>query len=157
MGRTEELEQQVHNLTRVIDEMKGRIVRLEDGTQVRSGADTPPRSRRNFLRLGAAAAIGAAGMAAGKVIPASAATGQNAVLGQANLAENPTTIQGDGVTPPVQVLAAKATGFDSVAQAAAGTFAGPLQGLGTTTGAVEGVDGWAQGPQAFGVYGLTDS
>ena len=36
----------------------------------------------------------------------------------------------------------------------AGTFAGPLQGLGTTTGAVEGVDGWAQGAQAFGVYGL---
>lgn len=157
MDGTRELEQQVSDLTRTIQEMKARIARLEGREQRDSAADRAPRSRRNFLKLGAAAAIGAAGVVAGKVIPASATTGGNFVLGQANLAENPTTIQGDGLTPPVQVLAAEAAGFSASAQAGAGTFAAPLQGLGGPTGIIEGVDGWAQGSQAFGVYGLTDA
>jgi hypothetical protein len=157
MGRTEELEQQVLNLTRVIDEMKGRIVRLEGGEAGRAEGDPARKSRRNFLRLGAAAALGAVGMAAGKVIPASAANGGNFTLGQANLAESPTTLTGDGASgAPTPVLEAAANGTTWV-PGTTGTFAGPLQGVGTSTGAIEGVDGWAGGAQAFGVYGLTDS
>ncbi len=156
MGRIEELEQQVQKLTHVIDEMKGQIVRLEDAKGVPADAAAPPQSRRNFLRLGAAAVIGAAGLVAGKVIPAAAADGAAVVTGATVTGEHPTIIQGDAVTA-VPVLAAEAQGFNPANLAAAGTFAGPLQGLGTTTGVVEGVDGWAQGSQAFGVYGLTDS
>jgi hypothetical protein len=156
MENTEEMEDQVRRLTRTVDEMRERMAALEAG-EPKQNNGSGPSSRRGFLRLGAAAALGAVGWAAAKVVPASAATGGTFTLGQANLAENPTTIAADGGTPPVQVLAAKDATFIPADLAAAGGFLGTLQGLGAHTGVVEGVDGWAQGAQAFGVYGLTDS
>jgi hypothetical protein len=156
MENTEETEDQVRRLTRAVDEMRERMAALEAG-EPKQHNGSGPSSRRGFLRLGAAAALGAVGWAAVKVVPASAATGGTFILGQANLAENPTTIAADGGTPPVQVLAAKDATFILADLAAAGGFLGTLQGLGAHTGIVEGVDGWAQGTQAFGVYGLTDS
>ena len=150
MDRTEELEEQVRRLTQTVDAMRGQMARLEG----RQGPEAGLRrsDRRGFLRLGAGAVLGALGMAATKVVPASAATGGNMVLGQANVAENPTTLAADGTTPPVQVLGVSAFGATSPTQ----TFSGPLQGLGTA-GAVEGVDGWASGPMGWGVYGLSDA
>jgi hypothetical protein len=156
MDRKEDLEEQVRRLTKTVEEMRGRMTRLEGREP---GAEAPNRSdRRGFLRLGAGAVLGALGMAAAKVVPASAATGGNMMLGQANVAENPTTLRADGPTPPTQVL-----GVEATATTFAGTFNGPLQalgpdgGVGITAADVEGVDGWASGARAAGVYGLTDT
>jgi len=157
MNHTEELEDQVRRLSRTVDEMKMQLARLSGGI-ADTEKSTRRSSRRGFLRLGGAALLGSIGMAAAKVMPASAATGGNFVLGQANVAENPTTIQADGGGGvPIQVLAAESSAFSSSTQATAGTFNGPLQGLGGATGNVEGVNGWAQGASAFGVWGLTDA
>src|SRR5579864_3082228 len=120
MSEKEELEERIRQLTRRIDEMSTRMTMLEGRDPASGGGEK--RSRRNFLRLGAAAALGGVGMAAGKILPASAATGGNFTLGQANVAENPTTLQGDGLTPPTQVLAAEAAGFNASNLTAAGTF-----------------------------------
>jgi hypothetical protein len=164
MNRTEELEDQVRRLTSTVDEMKARMMNLESAEpEAKNG--TKSSSRRGFLRLGAAAALGSMGWAAAKALPAAAANAGNFILGQANLAESPTTIQGDIVGPtgpPVQVLAAEDSTFSQANLTAAGGFTGTLQGLGyanagATNPPVEGVDGWAQGTRAFGVYGLTDS
>jgi len=163
MNRTEELEDQVRRLTSTVDEMKARMTRLESAEpDIQNGSKRS--SRRGFLRLGAAAALGSLGWAAAKAIPAAAATGGPTLLGTANAAENPTTIAADGLTPPVQVLAAMDSTFSQANLTAAGGFAGTLQGLGNANSAlpptnpiVEGVDGWAQGTRAYGVYGLTDS
>jgi hypothetical protein len=163
MNRTEELEDQVRRLTSTVDEMKARMIKLE-GAEPEDKNGTKRSSRRGFLRLGAAAALGSLGWAAAKAIPAAAATGGPTLLGTANAAENPTTIAADGLTPPVQVLAAMDSTFSQANLTAAGGFAGTLQGLGNANSAlpptnpiVEGVDGWAQGTRAYGVYGLTDS
>ncbi len=161
MNRTEELEDQVRWLTSTVDEMKARMTRLEDAEPEAKNA-TKRSSRRGFLRLGAAAALGSLGWAAAKAIPAAAATGGPTLLGASNLAENATTIAADGGTPPVQVLGVMDSTFSQANLTAAGGFLGTLQGLGNanvgaTNPIVEGVDGWAQGTKAFGVYGLTDS
>jgi hypothetical protein len=162
MERTEELEDQVRSLTRTVDEMRARLDAVEAG-EPKHVNGSKPSSRRGFLRLGAAAALGAVGMAATKVLPAAAANSGTFVLGQANTAESPTTVQGDaagGIGPPVQVLAAVDSTFSGSALATAGGFTGTLQGLGplnTLNNPVEGVDGWAQGSRSFGVYGLTDA
>ncbi len=153
--QTIELEEKVRELQRSVDEMRGRLARLDGET----GKEAPKRrSRRGFMTLGAGALVGALGWAASKPTPASAANGATVATGATVTGETPTVIQGDGVAPaPTPVFAAASTNFSQTALTTAGGFAGALQGLGTTTGAVEGVDGWAQGAQAFGVYGLTDS
>jgi hypothetical protein len=152
MDDRQNMEDQIRRLTREAEEMRARIARLE-GRDAANGHEPSRSSRRNFLRLGAGAAIGALGMAAAKVIPAAAADGATVVTGSTVTGEHPTIIQGDAATA-VPVFAAQAQGSTPPG---AGVFAGPLQGLGTTTGAIEGVDGWAQGAQAFSVYGLTDA
>ncbi len=96
MDRTNELEEQVQRLTGEVDEMRARMARLESsGSGHQNG--TEPKSRRGFLKFGAGAVMGALGMAAAKVLPASAATGGNFVLGQANAA-GVTTLGADGTT-----------------------------------------------------------
>jgi hypothetical protein len=159
MNRTDELEDQVRQLTSTVDEMKARMARLEGaGPEDKNG--TKRSSRRGFLRLGAAAALGSVGWVAAKAIPASATTGNPVLLGTANSADQPTTVAGTGTNP--QIVAAIDPSFSQPALTTAGGFAGTLQGLGSgvltlPNPAVEGVDGWAQGTKAFGVYGLTDS
>ncbi len=160
MNRTEELEDQVRRLTSTVDDMKARMTRLESAEpDIQNGSKRS--SRRGFLRLGAAAALGSLGWAAAKAIPAAAATGGPTLLGTANLAEDTTTIAADGATPPAQVLAAMDSTFTPADLTTAGGFTGTLRGLGAGANVlnppVEGVDGWAQGTRAFGVYGLTDS
>jgi hypothetical protein len=158
LERTDELEEQVERLTGEVEEMRARMARLESGEPGRQNG-VEPKSRRGFLKFGAGAVMGALGMAATKVLPAAAATGGPVQLGNspaANVADAPTTIQTTSITN-AQVFGALANGFTPGNLALAGTFTGPLQGLGTTSGIIEGVDGWAEGPQGFGVYGLTNS
>jgi hypothetical protein len=162
MNRTEELEDQVRQLNSTVDEMKARMDRLE-GAEPADKNGTKRSSRRGFLRLGAAAALGSMGWVAAKAMPVSAADGGTFTLGQANLAASPTTVKGDietGVGPPTPVLAAIDSTFVQGPLTTAGGFLGALQGLGSGAGGnpiVEGVDGWASGTKAFAVYGLTDS
>jgi len=154
MDRTSELEEQVRRLTETVESMRGQMARLEGRGP---DAEVAKRSdRRGFLRLGAGAVLGALGMAAAKVVPASAATGDNMIVGQANSANASTTLVSTGVTPPVQVLGVSAAGTTWV-EGTTGSFAGPLQGLSTSTGTVDGVDGWAGGAAGAGVYGVTDA
>jgi hypothetical protein len=155
-----ELREEIQRLSLVVEEMRGRLSHLEGGGS--ADGESNRSSRRRFLTLGAGAALGAIGLAAGSVLPAAATDGDTVTVGATKTGEHPTVIQGDAATA-VPVFAAKAQGFVSADQAAAGTFAGPLQGLGANGGtgggatAVDGVDGWAEGDLGFGVWGLTDS
>lgn len=152
MDNTEEIEQELRQLKQIIDEMRGQFARLQSDIS-RGGAEPASRSRRGFLRMGAGALLGAVGVAVARAVPASATNGGNLILGAANTAESPTTLAGDSGTPiPVFSAAAQATTWNPPTT---GTFAGPLQGLGTS-GSTEGVDGWASGPTGYAVYGLTD-
>jgi hypothetical protein len=149
MDRTRELEEQIRNLGQTVEEMRSRMEELEGRG---SEAQVAKRSdRRGFLRLGAGAVLGALGWAAVKAVPASAATGGNMILGNANSADAPTTLVTTGVNPQVLGVSAASATTPTV------TFAGPLQGLGTSTGQVDGVDGWAGGTLGAGVYGLSDT
>src|SRR5881409_4057921 len=114
METREEINEQIRRLTAAVNEMRIRVATLEDG-DVPSEKPTKRTNRRRFLTLGAGAALGAVGMAASRVLPAAALTGAPFLLGSANLAENPTTLQADGATPPTQVLAAEAAGFTATA------------------------------------------
>jgi len=155
MAKKNELEEQVAKLSALVEEMRTRISGLEGGHGRPAGTDAP-RSRRDMLRLGGAAALGAVGAAAMRAVPAAAANGDPVLAGQTVVSTAPTTVS--GAAAAAQVLAAKQSDFPGVA---AGAFSGALQGLGGLSGTVapfaEGVDGFASGATAFGVYGLTDS
>jgi hypothetical protein len=151
-----DLDEQIRRLTADVNEMRIRLATIEGDKGTSDGSADRP-NRRRFLTLGAGAALGAVGLAASRVLPAAAANGGNFILGQANLAESTTKLTGDGASgAPTPVLGAAANGTTWI-EGTTGTFAGPLQGQGISTGPVDGVDGWAGGTQGFGVYGLTDA
>src|SRR2546425_124325 len=76
MNRTDELESQVHRLTDAVSQLQARLLQLEVEKADRS--DGSKRStRRSFLRLGGAAALGAVG-AAGLRATASSARARQA-------------------------------------------------------------------------------
>src|SRR5258706_6358704 len=130
LDRTNELEEQVEKLTGDIEEMRARMTRLEGGESGHQNGVTP-RSRRGFLRFGAGAVLGALGMAATKVLPASAATGGNFILGNANVAGATTGLAGDAGNPN-PVLKVQAFGHDATklgTALGANTFQGPVQAL----------------------------
>ncbi|HET7467793.1 MAG TPA: hypothetical protein VFL29_14135 [Candidatus Dormibacteraeota bacterium] len=156
---THDLEQQVRSLSGTVDELRARLARLETTTGLDAPAEPSRGSRRNFLRLGVAAAASAFGWLAVKAVPAAAATGGYMVLGCANTAANPTTLQPSVAAAPA--FAAEDTAFSPSALSTALTatgdaFTAPLQGLGGS-GAAEGVDGWASGASAYAVFGFTDA
>lgn len=156
METREELEEQIRRLTQAVNEMRIRMARLEAPNGTSADGAKPVSSRRRFLTLGAGAALGAVGLAAAKTLPTLAADGATVATGATVTGEHPTIIQGDAATA-VPVFAAEAPGATAPS---AGTLVGPLQGIGangSTTTAVDGVDGYALGTQAFGVYGLTDA
>jgi hypothetical protein len=151
MDRSQELEERVRNLSQTIEEMRNRMARLEGRDP--EAADAKQSNRRGFLRLGAGAVLGALGWAAVKAVPASAATGGNMLLGCANSADAATKLVTTGADP--QVLGVSAAGTTWV-EGTTGTFSGPLQGMGTSTGLADGVDGWAGGLSGAGVHGVSD-
>src|SRR5438105_3119942 len=130
METDRQLEEQVAQLSREVEHMRSRMRTLE----VNTAAVEPIQAnsnRRGFLRLAAGAAIGAMGLAAGKVLPTAAATGTPTTAGNSFTEENSLFISDDsGGGTAVPVFGAKAKGFDSTAQTNAGSFVGPLQGLG---------------------------
>jgi len=168
METDRQLEEQVAQLSRQVEEMRSRMRTLEDSTATVQPIQANS-NRRGFLRLAAGAALGAVGLAAGRVLPAAAADGAAVTTGNSFTEEHPLIVSDDSLTTPgtaVPVIGAQAKGFNSTAQSTAGTFFGPLQGLGDSGGTdpiltndrpVDGVDGWASGFKAFGVYGLTDA
>ena len=104
MDRKRQLEEQVVQLSRQVDEMRVRLAALEGGSGDRASATTP-RSRRDLLKLGGAAALGVAGAvgaAALGTVPAQAADGANLVIGNnnstTNKAESPTILVDDNAT-----------------------------------------------------------
>ena len=162
MDHTEELEKQVRELSRTVDEMRGRMAMLEGSEP--PAKETPVRTRRGFLRMGAAAAAGALGWAAVKAVPAAAATGGYMVLGSPNLAENATTLKADAALAGAPVLGVQDQNFsqanlDTALNTFTEAFSAPLRGLGGAGGVngTEGVNGWASGATAYGVYGFTDA
>jgi hypothetical protein len=158
-----ELEEQVAKLTAVVEEMRARIARIEG--PAREVALEAPRSRRDLLKLGGAAALGAVGAAALRAVPAAANNGDNVVAGQDVTATAKTSIT---ATTPLSFDVLQVSAFDTDATAlttalgSTGQLGGAIQGLGGPSLAAkpdlrEGVDGWASGDSAFGVYGLTDT
>jgi hypothetical protein len=172
LDRTNELEEQVQRLTGEVDEMRARMARLERDEPAHQNG-TEPKNRRGFLKFGAGAVMGALGMAAAKVIPAAAATGGNLILGNPNAAGATTNLTGDttvtAVTGPNPTLQVQAANFSStkLSAALAGPPASTLQGAVQALGgdfiagppaiSFEGIDAFATGATAWGVYGLTDS
>ena len=164
MDRTNELEEQVEKLTGDIEEMRARMARLEGGETGHQNGSAP-KSRRNFLRFGAGAVLGALGVAATKVLPASAATGGTFLLGNANAAGATTGLAGDttvtattGPIPVLRVQTADTSAAKLTAALGTNTFAGPVQALGGDVGTgFDGVDAFASGPSSAGVWGLTDA
>jgi hypothetical protein len=72
MDRLAELEEQVNTLTQLVVELKARLSSLENEA-VMKPADDAPRSRRDLLKLGGFAALGAVGAVAMRAVPTSAA------------------------------------------------------------------------------------
>ena len=163
MDRTNELEEQVEKLTGDVEEMRARMARLEgEGSGHENGS--APKSRRNFLRFGAGAILGALGVAATKVLPAQALTGGNFILGNANAAGATTNLTGDttvtavtGPNPVLQVKAANHNGGLLTTALGSNTFQGPVQALGGDAGTgFDGLDAFASGASSAAVWGLTD-
>src|SRR5713101_2046368 len=120
------LQDEVARLTALVDEIKGRLERLEGRPgppprpSLASGGgrngSQDPQSRRDLLKLAGAAAVGAAGAVVLRSAPAAAATGDPILMGQTNatgattnmtpaagIASGPSPIlqaYGQGVTPP---------------------------------------------------------
>jgi hypothetical protein len=159
MDRSQELEEEVRRLSQTVEEMRSRMARIE-GEPVEHKNGSEPRSRRGFLRMGLAAAAGAVGVTAAKILPAAAATGGNMILGQANQASTATSLATTVAANPtlgVQDVAFSSSGLNALLSPnTTNTFTAPVQALGAT-GQVEGIDAFAQGPLAYGVYGLTDA
>jgi hypothetical protein len=169
LDRTEELEEQVQRLTGEVDDMRARMARLESGEPAHHNG-TEPKSRRGFLKFGAGAVMGALGVAAAKVLPATAATGGNFILGNPNAAGVTTGLTGDntvdatlGPNPTLKVQALNLSGSKLATALGSSTLHGAVQALGgdAIVGpppiAFEGIDAFASGSTAWGVYGLTDA
>jgi hypothetical protein len=117
------LQDEVARLTALVDEMKGRLERLEGRRQ-----EPPPRpspasgggrngsqdaqSRRDLLKLAGAAAVGAAGAVVLRTAPAAAATGDPILMGHDNTTGATTNIFPGAVTgtPPSPILQALGLG-----------------------------------------------
>jgi hypothetical protein len=154
MDRTRELEEQVRKLSATIEEMRGRLSRLEDEGDAPAG--DARSSRRNFLRLGGAAAAGALGLAASRVLPVAAANGDTMTVAGAMSGTSPTSLTGS----PFQGIDTSFSSTNFTTALSGESFNGPLQSKGGDDGTVPGADGlegFASGPTSFGVWGLTDT
>jgi hypothetical protein len=163
MERTRELEEQVRRLTRMVEEMRSRMSQLE--AEAKPGEkEKSTHSRRQLLKLGGAAALGAVGSAALRVMPAAAADGDTMHVGTAHTANSPTTIvDSAGGSVAVPVFGVTSQNFSPTLFGNAGeTFYGALwvkgdDGGTVTPAPVDGLDAFASGSAAFAVYGLTDT
>lgn len=149
------LDEDIATLRALVDEQRLRLEQLEQGPTSGKG---DVHSRRNLLKLAGAGLVGAAGAAAFSVVPASAATGGNFILGSTNQADTRTTLAvtapfvgGGTVVPNETVLRLDATnnsaqtgttdihgvegiGFANGAGVAGGSTTGPGGAFGSTSG-----------------------
>jgi hypothetical protein len=113
-----------------------------------NGTEPKKTDRRGMLRMAGAAVLGAAGVAALKAVPASAATGGNFILGSGNDASSITSLTASAGSPGLYVLAGP-TGIEGVSGSGGvneiGVAGGSKSGLGT------GVVGQSQ--SGTGVHG----
>ena len=153
---TSRLDEEVAGLKALVEEQRQRLDALESTTNA-GGGDV--HSRRNLLKLAGAGLVGAAGAAALRVMPASAATGGNFILGNANQADTQTqlqltstvgsganagvnnvyTLQADAtnagtLTGSTNIIGVEAIGFNSGAGVAAVSSSGPGGAFGSSTG-----------------------
>jgi hypothetical protein len=104
-ARIAELEEQVSRLAQLVEGRVGAPAPVPVSVAKANGeVAVNRRSRRDLLKLAGAAAAGAAGVVALKTVPASAATGGNMVLGQANNAGAITSLTETAATSPNPVF-----------------------------------------------------
>jgi hypothetical protein len=127
--------------TAQLDELR-ELVAESDGAG--NGAPAKRTDRRSLLKMAGAAALGAAGMAAVKVIPAAAATGGNFILGCNNAATTQTSLDTTG--------AILANVFTTGTANTYGFWGGGNSGSGEI-----GVFGQSKTGTGTGVQGTTDS
>jgi len=147
--RPGELSELHHDLARIsaeISDLQAKADRLRGQL-----GETRTRSRRDMLKLAGAAVLGATGGAALSTLPASATTGGNMILGNANDANLPTTLTATVATTPQPLFYAYSQGA-SATPPSLGTIQARNEALGT-----DGVTGWAFGNQGFGVHGMSDA
>ncbi len=106
---TVQLRDEVAQLTALVEEMKGRLERLEGGTDTDTGNGNT-RSRRDLLKLAGAAAVGAAGAIVLRGVPAAAATTSPMLNGMTNDTGVTTNVVPTGGTSPSPVLQALGQG-----------------------------------------------
>jgi len=107
---TAQLEDEVAQLTALVEEMKGRLERLEGGTTDTDNGDGNARSRRDLLKLAGAAAGGAAGAVVLGSVPAAAATNDPMVNGVTNQTGATTNVVPSGGASPSPVFQALGQG-----------------------------------------------
>src|ERR1700682_4446321 len=103
------LQDEVAQLTALVEEMKGRLERLAGGTPDIDTGNGNAHSRRDLLKLASAAAVGAAGAIVLRGVPAAAATGDPILMGQTNSTGLTTNIV-SGSTNPSPILQALGQG-----------------------------------------------
>jgi len=180
-ARHTNLEAEVLELRRVVEELKGRLdgstgtehsgnraptptlprKRGREKVQLarkRGREKVPPaRSRRDLLKIAGAAAVGAAGAGALGAVPAAAATGDPLILGHnidasnSNVAENPTEISYDGPAGNKAIFLATDT-FSGPAIAA---FPSAVAGWGNTRAGVYGYSTSGYGVVAYSASGYS--
>ena len=157
MDRKRQLEEQVVELSRQVEDMRLRLAAIEGGSGGRASATTP-RSRRDLLKLGGAAALGVAGAvgaAALGTVPAQAADGANLVLGNnnstTNKAESPTILVDDNATNGFTAFPIGTSSLSGALRVEGGSSTVANNQL------ASGVDGWASGELGYGVFGISDS
>ena len=159
MQKEKELTEQVEQLSGLVQELQERLARLEAPAE---HPEKERRSRRELLKLGGAAALGAVGAAAMGAVPAAATDGDPIVAGQTKTSESPTIIRSDQAPGQTSEPVFAAQGYLH-ATPPANIFFGPLQGHGQAGGTgnsavpTDGVDGFSTGDLSVSVYGLTDT
>ncbi len=156
-NREDELRIEVARLTTLVDELKGRIDRIDQSSEGGTGGD-PRRSRRDLLKVAGAGVAGAAASALLGIRPVAAADGNNLVLGNTDPAVNktndagfPTTLTATASSNPTPLL--RVVGPNAAVPA--NMLLGPIQGFGASL--AEGLDGYAPGAAGAGVFGLSDA
>src|SRR6202022_3787825 len=178
---TARIQDEVGRLTALVEEMRGRLERLEGGTPDIDPGNGNAHSRRDLLKLAGAGAVG----------PAAAATGDPILMGQTNStglttnivpgSTNPSPILqalGQGVTPPTVPVNAANQSIPLIGAIGPGGILppvgtspadypgfAPIQGVGgvaviTVNGAPktvsEGINGYGRGSAGIGVSGESD-
>jgi len=163
MGELDEMRAEIELLAGQVTTLGARISELESAPAAATGAkaDRTP-SRRQLMRLGGAALLGAGAAAVGGVVPAAAVTGGNVVLGNINDAGATTALGATAATDPEPLLfvhaqgaatTPSATGAALVVHGSPNANSDGISSLAATAATGIGVHGVADA--GYGVVGTT--